>query len=358
MKVAIWGSYAYGNYGDELMALLFALYLKRLGAHPIVFCLNESLAQSYGVGTTESADELIRGSAFCVFGGGSLLSANKEGPDWYSQQKEREYEHFRVALEKHKCPLYLLSIGGDGAFDTGVDIAPYRQRLLETGLCKFATVRQEDDVRTLQEKYSIEARYYPDVLLSIADFWDVGEDRDDNGRVNVGLNLPRSYRRSIAALHLLKDFKRDTAFHFIRTVRSQPGTERLNSELTPRKLTSNFREHGYEDPAPTLKFLSTLDVIVTSKLHIGLTALALGTPYICVGKSLKCKAFLHSIGADFAYWGDLAPRDQRIRVLRTLMSQRRIDELRQRYESVSLEEQKRLSRGHLDLLRSVYESYN
>ncbi len=55
MKVAIWGSYNYGNYSDDLMAIQFAKELEKLGTEPVVYRLDRQLAQQYSVNNADFA---------------------------------------------------------------------------------------------------------------------------------------------------------------------------------------------------------------------------------------------------------------------------------------------------------------
>ncbi len=358
MKIAIWGSYAYGNYGDELMALHYACHLESLGVEPVVYRLRDALAQKYEIEVAATADELVQDAAFCVFGGGSLLSGNKNPPQWYDDRKRREYEALTEAIEKHSCPLYFLSIGGDGDFGDGTGIATYRQRLLKSEMCRTATIRQEPDVALIEEKFGIDAVYYPDVLLNVKEFWGIEPPRTDKDKVHVGLNLPTSFDKTARLLNLCRRFKDGTVFHFVNTVRPREGKEGFGGELMKPECKEYIRQHVYDDPIDLLRFLSRLDIIFSFKLHIGLTATALGVPLVCVEEKLKTKAFLHSIEADFAYWGNLSKIRVKGRFLQTALSPRRIRRLQAKFSGhVNIQEQIDASWGHLDALESVLQEH-
>ena len=358
LKVAVWGSYAYGNYGDELMALHYAQHLKKLGVHPVVYQLRDTLAKRYQIESAPTAEELVRDTAFCVFGGGSLLSGNKNPPDWYDQQKRGEYQALTTAIEKHECPLYFLSIGGDGDFGDGSGIADYRKRLLASKMCRSATIRQEPDVELIEKKFGINAVYYPDVLLNVKEFWDIEPNNTDKKRVHVGLNLPESYRWLAKLLTLFGRLRGDFVFHFINTVRPFDRKGNLGGELMPKNERWHVRKEEYDDPIDTLRLLASLDIIFSFKLHIGLTATAFGAPLICIKRKLKTKAFLHSIGADFAYWGDASPMSVKLRFLRTALSRKRIKNVQMRLKKESnLQQQVDESWRHFDRLTSFVQEY-
>lgn len=350
MKVAIWGSYAYGNFGDELMALQFAVHLKRLGARPVVYRLHELLAERFEIETAPTAQTLLSNAAFCIFGGGSLLSPNKVGPRWYTDAKKREYREFITALELHGCPLYFLSIGGDGRYSGPQGITDYRKRLLSSPCCRQATVRHPQDVQTIKRDYGMDACYYPDVLLDVGRFWGLRRKVRLDGAEHIGINLPKQHGWLLNWLRAVKVARRGVVYHFLGTVRPAGDHGELPVEVMPVRSASRIEQHLYKDPIELLKLLSSLDLIVTTKLHIGLTALALGVPYLCVGRSLKAKAFLEGIGALFAYLGDEPPMQRRVNLLRILSTRKGLSDLRYAYQTVDLTSQKKLSQGHLDQL--------
>lgn len=354
-KVAIWGSYAYDNYGDDLMALEYGLQLKRLGARPVVFALNRQLARDYELEVSESAEELIRDARFCAFGGGSLLSPGKAQTGPYAASKQREYEELLAALQRHRCPLYLFSIGGDGDENGPIDIAPYRRALLESDLCRMATVRQDADAGKLKDHFGIDAHHFPDVLLNVREFWNLPPRSAGSGRMQVGLNFPAGQRMLAMAVRVIARLHPNIDFHFIQTVAPPPrGRGGYGNEIRIDRETDNLKNHTYRDPRQTLEFLNTLDVILSHKLHLGLTALALSVPFVFIGTLHKSAAFLKSVGADFTIWRRPESLGQALRILRLVVSRQRVDELRLGFDFRLIEEFSRRSEGHLDKLREVF----
>jgi polysaccharide pyruvyl transferase WcaK-like protein len=69
----------------------------------------------------------------------------------------------------------------------------------------------------------------------------------------------------------------------------------INYEFVPKELSSNIQIYQYISIADTLEFLSSLDLIISSKLHIGLVSLSLGTPFFSYKGRGKTIAFLDSI---------------------------------------------------------------
>ena len=75
MKIAIWGSYNHGNYGDDIMAIQFAKALMDEGFEPWVYRLDKDLADRFQIHSTSSLDELLDESPICLIGGGAMLES-------------------------------------------------------------------------------------------------------------------------------------------------------------------------------------------------------------------------------------------------------------------------------------------
>jgi hypothetical protein len=141
--------------------------------------------------------------------------------------------------------------------------------------------------------------------------------------------------------------------HLFGTVRSATAGQMFKEECLSIDGATGVIAHPYINPEQIVSDVARLDLMMTSKLHIGMTALALGIPYICLQQNLKCKAFLHSVNAGNAYWGDL-PRWRRMcRAAWTLHSVNRVLRWTERIDLAELQAQKSASRGHLDFLDEV-----
>lgn len=356
-KVALWGSYAYGNYGDELMAICFAQYLNRAGARSTVYALEPVLAQQYKIEASPRVAEVIDGARFCVLGGGSLLSGGKPTRGAYAESKEREYLEFLSALENTGCPVYPISVGGDGEFTGTLKIADYRERLLRSGYCRGATVRQPNDVHLLNEHFGLTAEFYPDVVLGAPERFGIRRTRSEDGRMQVGLCLSHSDRWTGKFLEILATASSRSVLHYFSTVRVTEGPWHLD-EFVPERTRRGIAFHRYCDPAILIRDLSQLDVMITNKLHIGMTALAMGIPYLCVAKSLKCKAFLSSIGAIDAYLGDLTRTKRLRRLVQLVTSPRSLARLSDVFDFAEIRRQTDASEQHFDYIRSVLHSHS
>ncbi|MEL6458371.1 MAG: polysaccharide pyruvyl transferase family protein [Cyanobacteria bacterium J06621_15] len=353
MKVAIWGSYNYGNYGDDIMAIQFAKYLKSLKVEPVVYRLDKQLAKRYQLQTTESLNELLRDAEFCIIGGGGFLVEN------FSASFEEDFRQLHKASIEKNCPVYPISIGGQGLGENA-SLSYWRRQFFQGDMCQSCSVRLESD-KALLAHFEKEVVYYPDVLLSVSEFWQIPRkskklnnqinNKINNQKkiINVGINIPNTVQCKLLAfqLSIIASVRRDIIFHFIKTY--LPSSS-INSELRPKQLSSNIKYHVYSDPQSTLEFLGSLDLVVSYKLHLGLTAIALGVPFYSLGGSGKTEAFLSSIGADFAVWN---PVDKRFKVAAFLSNPKNILQARNKFDFNRIDKLTVNSRGHLEFLNQL-----
>ena len=348
MKIAIWGSYNYGNYGDDIMAVQFAKYLKSLNAKPIVYRLDKQLAKRYQLEATDSLNELLSDAKFCIIGGGGFLVEN------FSAPFEEDFRCLHQASIEKNCPVYPLTIGGEG-FGKNASLSYWRREFFQGNMCQSCTVRLESD-KVLINHFGKEAFYYPDVLLSVAEFWQIESPTNQNNNrsntINVGINIPNTLQCKLLAfqLNIIASVRKDIIFHFIKTY--LPSSS-INSELRPKQLSSNIKYHVYSDPQSTLEFLATLDLVVSYKLHLGLTALVLGVPFYSLGGSGKATAFLSSIGADFAVWKTV---DKRFKVAAFLSNPENILQAKNKFNFTIIDKLTVNSRGHLDFLSQLVKN--
>jgi len=352
MKVAIWGSYNYGNYGDDIMAVQFAKYLKSLKVEPVVYRLDKQLAKRYQIQTTESLNELLSDAEFCIIGGGGFLVEN------FSAPFEEDFRQLHKVSAEKNCPVYPLTIGGEG-LGKNASLSHWRREFFQGDMCQSCTVRLESD-KALIRHFGKEVFFYPDVLLSVSEFWQIPpqnkqvktQNKNQNNIINVGINIPNTLQCKWLAFQLgiIASTRRDIIFHFIKTY--LPSSS-INSELRPKQLSSNIKYHVYSDPQSTLEFLASLDLVVSYKLHLGLTALALGVPFYSLGGSGKAKAFLDSIGADFAVW---TPVDKRFRVAAFLSNPQNILQAKNKFNFTIIDKLTVNSRGHLEFLKQLVKN--
>ncbi|MFM6024791.1 MAG: polysaccharide pyruvyl transferase family protein, partial [Dolichospermum sp.] len=289
-----------------------------------------------------SLEELFQRAKFCIIGGGAVLSDEMAFPD----AMENDYRELYIISNKHQCPVFPISIGGNGQ-GVNTQLSFQKQEFLRSQQCKKSTVRLKEDI-ALVNKLGKEAIYYPDVLLSIQDFWDIDTMPKSSSQLHVGINLSNSsFGRFLAfQISLIASIRKDIVFHFIRThLPNYPSTY----EILPSQELSNIKHHVYTDPISTLSFLKSLDLVVSCKLHLGLTALAFNVPFYSFGGKGKVKTFMKSIKADSAIF----KRYEILKLLNSIASANNIYKAKDKFDFVVLEQEKKASLGHIKFLEEI-----
>jgi len=295
MKVAIWGSYNYGNYGDDIMAIMFAKHLQKLNTQPMVYRLDNTLADKFNLQTTNSLDELFKSAAFGIIGGGGMLVADsflRTMLSPVSRKFEQDFKQLTRYAAHYHCPIWPISIGGSG--HTSHPLRSSRKIFFRSPWCQTPSVRLAEDIH-IMKKLHRDAIYYPDVLLNAAQWFCISKKPVSDDQIRIGVNLNR--KDSDGFEHKLIASVSNTpniTLYFFRTHLAQ---YHIHYEFLPEHTNEQIQIHQYTDPKSTLEFLSGLDVVLSSKLHLGLTALTTDVPFFSFNGKGKTKAFLKSIDA-------------------------------------------------------------
>lgn len=348
MKVGIWGAYNHGNYGDDLMAIQFSKALQNLGADPYVYRLDQQLADRYSVKTVDSLKMLVEGAKFCILGGGAFLNGLPSSDQRASPQNsiysktDKDLSDFLTVVSEEECPIFPVSVGGDGR---GVNtiLSSAREKFWKSPLCTSTSVRLHEDVALLN-KLGRSVHYYPDVLWSVDSFWKIPDVQQDDRKLHVGINIQDSWRSKLLTFQLIKlaHLKKNIVFHFVRT--KLPGYE--NSDILPNFNSPYIKTHIYTDPYETLCFVKSLNLVVSSKLHLGLTALSLRVPFYSYAGRGKTISFMKSIQADSAIW---AP-SQFLKLGMFITKSENILNAKESFDFSAFEKIKRDSYGHIKQL--------
>lgn len=289
MRVAIWGSYNHGNYGDDLMAVMFAIHLKELGYNPLVYRMSESIAAKYNIDSTDNLDALLNNVEFCIIGGGAWLTT-KGTP----LQVESDCKIFREKLEMHNCPFYCISIGGDGNTNFS-DLSYERQDLFKSNLFMGGTVRLKTDVILLKD-LNAKIIFYPDIVFLASDFFNIpNRNTVAKKTLIIGLNINKTQTKLNKIFKLIARITKKVEIVYVNSHLEDlsPGYELKD------KKTKNINLITYEDPKKFIFQLSELDYLISFKLHLGITALGMGVNFISVGGLDKTKQQLNELNYPF-----------------------------------------------------------
>jgi hypothetical protein len=344
MKVAIWGSYNHGNFGDDVMAVLFARAVAEAGGRPVVYRMDRELADRHDVETEDALDPLVDGARLVIMGGGAMLAGGglrKHAQRWY-RDYNRDFARLASAAERAACPIHAISIGGDGGPSR---LSKSQRRLYSSEMMRSATVRLPTDVATL-EAFGIPTVHHPDILLAGPEHLGVVGRRDPD-RVTIGLNIFERTGRDLAdGLMEAAAQRPDLRLVFIHShLPSQP----QRYEIQPDSEHADIVLHRDTDPAATCETIASLDVLVTSKLHLGVTALAAGVPFVSFAGPPKARAFLEGLGGGAEVYDQSSWRE----LLDLLLESQGHQRLTHRVPWPTVDAARQASEGHLDALRAI-----
>jgi polysaccharide pyruvyl transferase WcaK-like protein len=345
--VALAGFYQHGNFGDDLMAVLFGRHLRSLGAPARVFRLCAPYAESCGLPVARSLDELLDGADTLVWGGGGLL-VPLDGARFRRMFPgvAEESAALVASARRRGMRLVLLSVGGAGVPPVG--LAPeYRAELVARA--DHITVRNRDDAIQLAA-LGRSAEYFPDVLWRTATTFPQPHSPRTGLRIGLDLNVHNLRRHQatywLALIQSLIWLRRDCTFILINTQNaSMPGQRKLERCLHGRALQRYRFRHLHED----LQLLASLDLLLSTRLHAALVALAYGVPAISLFAEGKTRLLFSELGLSHLCCGHA----QVPWLCRLLASPRRLDDFLAEYPHPHVAALARDSRGHLDRLTEL-----
>jgi polysaccharide pyruvyl transferase WcaK-like protein len=340
MKVAIWASCNHGNYGDDVMAIMFAKTVQKAGSEPYVYRLDAALSQKYQIKSANTIDELLQDASFSMIAGGSWLESRVLGTDY-----EQDFEEYLAGLEKHACPFYAISIGGDSNHSPD-KLEPQRYKLFTHSLFQEATVRLTGDLEMMQ-KLNIKAQYFPDIVLSLSDFWKVDSKEKNPKSIKIGLNINHGHSRIYNWINNgLSKTHPNTTFYYIQ---SHLPNYKKTYEYQIDKERKNIKNFSYKDPTSFVQQISELDLMVSFKLHPGVTGIAYGIPFFLIDGLDKTKSFLKSIQVEQAICS--------YNKLLKIIAFKQVKQQKQNFDFNLIAQQHAESKKHFEFLEKLVHHY-
>jgi len=299
-RVALTGYYGAGNFGDDLMAVIFGQHLQAAGIRFRVYRLCKAYAEPAGFEVAGTPEELLEGVDLLVHGGGGMLVNWRQIESALLFPGAHGAGVTQMALERgvRQC---LLSVGGDGTYPKEFS-PPDKEALVQAA--EYVSVRNPADRDALQER-GIQCDYFPDIVWQAARLAGGGRPRSRGVR-RVGIDIYFSNMARQGALHILPLLawlmrsRRDVEFVLMdstnRTMRPYRG---LGMALKGRNAVA----HQFSDLAGDLALLGSLDLLITSRLHTMLAALACGVPAISVYGEKKTRLMLETLDRRDLYYG-------------------------------------------------------
>ncbi len=281
--IGIFGFYSWMNFGDDLMARMFADEVIQVGHKPILFFEGNELPEAFaGLEVEGSIKHFVEKCDKIMVGGGGILSAEtgRKSPIFY-KFRDQTLELVRKAEEMRK-PLAAFSVGGNGiGGDIGLHIGI--ASLLTSRNTEVVTLRLESD-SALIEKTGMAYEVGPDIVYS-SKLAEQASHKPLNGRkLRIGLNL--------------YDRKPDRIIK--KLLNCLPGAIPITvstGEIERKLVTSDREEIRYEGNLEDyMGKLVSLDLLITCKLHLGITALMHGIPTILFFGPQKAQACYREAG--------------------------------------------------------------
>ena len=355
-KIAIWAPLRYANVGDDMQAIAFAKHLKLKGYEVKLFQLDESLEKLYSLKSVHTVDELCKDVNLCIIAGGALLTPFI----WYkrllsSQAREYEKDFRDLFRATHKYPnlkFCAISMGGDGEVKSPQKwYSHWRIDFFRSPTFLDGTVRLEGDVEQMKQAFNKSFVYHPDMLFRTPDYF-VPEKLAPTHKKRICLQLKKRYLdpQLIAAIYKYAEEHDDMEFHFITTHMPKVG---LTYQYLPKKESKNIFIDAYQTPNQLLGVLASCDIVMTSMLHVGLIGLTVGTPCVSYRGPGKTKAFLRSIGGDWAILNDNIDFEY----LKTQFLSKTKAQLYNQFEVVTLQRFVTESQKHYDFCTEIVEQY-
>ena len=296
-EIALYGFYRYGNFGDDLAGTIFGRYLREHGVKVRIYGLCREYADAFGFTVAETVEELLDGVDGVVLGGGSMLVSRRR-PSWLNfgmlahlPEVMEAGEKLVILMRSRKIPFFCLSVGGDGRFEKPL-YPPYKRKFLESA--EFISVRNRSDLAVL-ENHGRTGVYYPDIIWQTASFFPSAPKRKD--RITVGVNL---YPSNVMGLNLLYipalwriiRLRPDVDFVFMETANARQN--RFGAIALPSGR--NVQRYMFHDLKEDLEMISSLHLVVSSRLHLGVAAMSYGVPFLSVSGEGKTKTFFREAG--------------------------------------------------------------
>lgn len=354
--IAVWAPLRYANYGDDMQAIAFAKFLRELGYQVKLYQLDEVLSELYQFESCSTIDELCKDVNLVIIAGGALLAPNT----WYmrilhrtSRLYEKDFGDLLNAEKKYPNIRFCgISFGGDGkVMDAVKGLGKNRAGFLSSKAFVGGTVRLQGDV-DMMRSLGKEVSYYADMLFQ-SPFYFPPKMLPPTKKYRVGFNFKKGKyldKKLLKDLFAYAESHDDMEFHFTTTHMEKIG---MTYQYLPEKESKNIFIDQYETPEQLLGVLASMDCFMTSMLHVGLTGLTTGMPFISYRGPGKTKSFLRSIGGAWA----IMPENITFEELKSKYWSKSREELYNQYDVDVIEAMKRDSLNQYAFCKNIAEKY-
>ena len=291
--IGLFGAYWIRNYGDDLMALIFAKAFSEAGFEVCAYGM-KGYEGAFGLRTTNSIAQLVEQSHYIVLGGGGFMVPRpvKPGPG-YHRQMDIASKELAILAKERNIPFYALSVGGSGKGVHAHQIPPGWQFLLKSA--KAITVRNEADI-PLAREFCSNVFHFPDVvwLAPSISRQTLTPYKKENAVILQRATIElRDFRSLLRWIHRTPKFKirewnlrREVSRLGFRATHVEP----LIKEGRNGNLTDNMLD--------ILDKLRSCRAIVSPTLHLGVSSLSFGNAFLSWHGNEKTRTFMSEVGIE------------------------------------------------------------
>lgn len=294
-RVALAGYYGRGNFGDDLMAVMFGRTLQQYGVDLRVYKLCEAYAGRFDFDVAQTPETLLDGADLLVWGGGGMLVPWRS-PVYRKLHPKATLGNMPVLLEaeRRRVRMVALSVGGSGD-PAPPDLGERRARLLS--MASRLTVRNEEDL-VIPQRAGVRCDWFPDIVWHTGTMFPATKS-SGGGRLRIGIdvypsNLLRQHGEYFVALLQLAVMRRpDVDFVLIDSAnRTRSPYRGIGLAVRGRNVTRYQFEHLEAD----LEMLAGLDGLVSTRLHVPIACLQYGVPVASLLGEGKTQMLFDSLG--------------------------------------------------------------
>ncbi|RDB04732.1 polysaccharide pyruvyl transferase family protein [Runella aurantiaca] len=283
MKIGIWGLYDKGNFGDDLMAILFVNYLISEGFEVTAYNLSDNLASEISCSSIKSIDYFVDYNDVIVIGGGGML-VNNSFLKFALKESEFKFEmsfmHLFNSLRKYNKKIIPISIGGANSIKLN---NPYKNKIFSTQYTLNGSVRLPSDLLLVENSIF---EYFPDIVLSTSIFFKPINVVSAKKKKKIVLNLKNKTARPLIDSFIKNDiFDIFDVYTFKSHAAPLSHIGNYEFEISGKNFDFNKIHEGVD-------FLKDADFVISSKLHVGVAAASFGAFFISYKGPSKAKEFL------------------------------------------------------------------
>lgn len=292
-KILVTGWYHTGNFGDDLMGIVLGLYLKKIGHDGYVAGIKDLHAKYHDIALGDLPAGWENEYEAVIYGGGGIYTNLK-----LLNGKRDEYDYvLEEIMDKAKekgLPVYVISAGADRQFDA-VLLPPGRKKMFD--YATLQTVRNKSDHEIMQASGKEGIHYFPDMLWRTSDFFPFPAVKHSGDIKKIAVNIemkgsPNKLRVMNTVFYLLAKLNPGIEFVFMDVWYG--GEAKIGSMTAPKlKNCSNYPFVNINDD---IAYIRSFDLVITSKLHIGLVAMSYGVPVVSYQGEEKTQIFFESLG--------------------------------------------------------------